>query len=66
MFTREQQVILSPSTTEVTMALTWDVFNGQIRVASVQAFSAADAITYVEQQIGGHLINPIAIPLDGE
>ena len=48
------------------MALTWDVFNGQIRVASVQAFNAKDAIQYVEQQIGGHLINPVAIPLDGE
>ena len=48
------------------MALTWDVFNGQIRVASVQAFNAKDAIQYVEQQIGGKLINPVAIPLDGE
>jgi len=48
------------------MALTWDVFNGQIRVASVQAFSAADAILYVEQVIGGKLINPIAIPIDLE
>lgn len=48
------------------MALTWDVFNGQIRVASVQAFSAADAITYVEQQIGGKLINPVAVAVDGE
>ena len=66
MFTREQQVILSPSTREVTVALTWNVYNGQIRVASVQAFSAADAILYVEQQIGGKLINPVAIPLDGE
>ncbi len=47
------------------MALTWNVYNGQIRVASVQAFSAADAILYVEQQIG-RLINPVAVPLDGE
>lgn len=48
------------------MALTWNVYNGQIRVASVQAFSAADAILYVEQQIGGKLINPVAVAVDGE
>ena len=48
------------------MAHTWDVYNGQTRVASVQAFSAADAIQYVEQQVGVKLVSPIAIPLDGE
>lgn len=45
------------------MAHTWEVFNGQIRVASVQAFSAQDAIQYVEQQIGGKLINPVAVAI---
>lgn len=53
-------------TLEVGMAHTWEVYNGQTRLGSVQAFNAADAITYIQQRLGSEFPLAIAIPIDAE
>lgn len=45
---------------------TWEVWNGQTRLGSVQAFNIADAIRYMEQRIGLFFPEAVAIPLDME
>jgi hypothetical protein len=46
--------------------LTWDVWQGSVRLGSVQAPSAGDAVFYIGQRLGRDLVDAIAIPLDGE
>lgn len=48
------------------MAHTWEVYNGQTRLGSVQAFNQADAITYIEQRLGREFPQAVAVPIDAD